>query len=186
MAEPLTAVAAAGAAVAGTALAGLGVEHALLPIAAGTAFSAVLGYHGGKAAAQPRADATYRRGALLLAAPPPKRRPAAARAHEITLGGLPVPASDRTKHFKLIGATGTGKSTAIQELLSSALRRVQAVKKRSRSDHIADSSEFDNQNVLVDAIVIRTAFAVNAVLLMGFAWYIAAEISAVGLQNHEF
>ena len=38
-------------------------------------------------------------------------------------GGMRVPAQDETKHFKLIGTTGTGKSTAIQELLASALAR---------------------------------------------------------------
>ena len=34
-----------------------------------------------------------------------------------------MPALDETKHFKLIGTTGTGKSTAIRELLQGALRR---------------------------------------------------------------
>jgi hypothetical protein len=34
-----------------------------------------------------------------------------------------VSAEDETKHFKLIGTTGTGKSTAIREVLASALRR---------------------------------------------------------------
>jgi len=41
----------------------------------------------------------------------------------ITLAGLPVPECDETKHFKMIGTTGTGKSTAIRELLSGALER---------------------------------------------------------------
>lgn len=41
----------------------------------------------------------------------------------LRLGGLPVPASDETKHFKLIGTTGTGKSTAIRSLLAAALAR---------------------------------------------------------------
>jgi hypothetical protein len=41
----------------------------------------------------------------------------------VTLAGIPVPLSDETKHFKLIGTTGAGKSTAIAELLSGALRR---------------------------------------------------------------
>ncbi len=40
-----------------------------------------------------------------------------------TLAGIPIPIRDETKHFKLIGTTGTGKSTAIRELLSSALAR---------------------------------------------------------------
>jgi type II secretory pathway predicted ATPase ExeA len=34
-----------------------------------------------------------------------------------------VAAADETKHFKLIGTTGTGKSTAIREMLSAALAR---------------------------------------------------------------
>ena len=46
-----------------------------------------------------------------------------ARDAGITLAGTLVPAQDETKHFKLIGTTGTGKSTAIQEILSSALAR---------------------------------------------------------------
>ncbi|MGH8269778.1 MAG: type IV secretion system DNA-binding domain-containing protein, partial [Steroidobacteraceae bacterium] len=41
----------------------------------------------------------------------------------ITLAGVPVAEADETKHFKLMGATGAGKSTAITELLSGALRR---------------------------------------------------------------
>ena len=41
----------------------------------------------------------------------------------ITLAGVAVPEQDETKHFKLIGTTGTGKSTAIQEILTNALAR---------------------------------------------------------------
>jgi type IV secretory pathway TraG/TraD family ATPase VirD4 len=41
----------------------------------------------------------------------------------LTLAGEPVAAEDETKHFKLIGTTGTGKSTAIRELLKGALAR---------------------------------------------------------------
>jgi len=33
---------------------------------------------------------------------------------------------DETKHFKFIGTTGTGKSTAIREILSAALARATA------------------------------------------------------------
>jgi hypothetical protein len=39
------------------------------------------------------------------------------------LAGTAVPSQDEAKHFKLIGTTGTGKSTAIQEILSKALAR---------------------------------------------------------------
>src|SRR5208337_680529 len=42
---------------------------------------------------------------------------------QLTLAGIPIPAADETEHFKLIGATGTGKSTAIRELLAAALAR---------------------------------------------------------------
>ena len=41
----------------------------------------------------------------------------------IEFAGRPLNRHDETKHFKLIGTTGTGKSTAIRELLESALNR---------------------------------------------------------------
>jgi len=41
----------------------------------------------------------------------------------ITLAGLDIPPLDERKHFKLMGTTGSGKSTAIRELLSGALAR---------------------------------------------------------------
>jgi type IV secretory pathway TraG/TraD family ATPase VirD4 len=41
----------------------------------------------------------------------------------LTLAGRPLTHLDETKHFKLIGTTGTGKTTAIRELLSAALVR---------------------------------------------------------------
>jgi len=46
-----------------------------------------------------------------------------ARPAPVTLAGFPLAAMDETKHFKLIGTTGTGKSTAIRELLQGALAR---------------------------------------------------------------
>ena len=41
----------------------------------------------------------------------------------LRLAGVHVPAADETKHFKLLGTTGTGKSTAIRGLLRTALER---------------------------------------------------------------
>src|SRR3984893_5227947 len=41
----------------------------------------------------------------------------------LELAGLAVRPADETKHFKIIGTTGTGKSTAITELLEGALER---------------------------------------------------------------
>jgi type IV secretory pathway TraG/TraD family ATPase VirD4 len=46
-----------------------------------------------------------------------------AKRNEVTFAGVPVPPLDETKHFKLIGTTGTGKSTCIRELLRGALDR---------------------------------------------------------------
>jgi len=68
--------------------------------------------------------------AVALASPPlaAGAEPAAVstrdgRARRITLAGFAVPAADEAKHFKIIGTTGTGKSTAIGELLRGALAR---------------------------------------------------------------
>jgi type IV secretory pathway TraG/TraD family ATPase VirD4 len=41
----------------------------------------------------------------------------------LTLARVEISAADEIKHFKLIGTTGTGKSTAIRELLSGAIAR---------------------------------------------------------------
>jgi type IV secretory pathway TraG/TraD family ATPase VirD4 len=52
-----------------------------------------------------------------------RRAGGARRGEGVTIGGASIALSDETKHFKLIGTTGTGKSTAIRELLSGALWR---------------------------------------------------------------
>lgn len=41
----------------------------------------------------------------------------------LSFAGEPITRQDETKHFKLIGTTGTGKSTAIRQLLAAALAR---------------------------------------------------------------
>jgi type IV secretory pathway TraG/TraD family ATPase VirD4 len=41
----------------------------------------------------------------------------------LTLAGIAVPFEDESKHFKFMGTTGSGKSTAIRELLDGALKR---------------------------------------------------------------
>jgi type IV secretory pathway TraG/TraD family ATPase VirD4 len=78
----------------------------------------------------------YAAGWLLMRRPPPSRdahargtvvRSGAARTSSgsglITLAGVEIPRLDETKHFKLIGTTGSGKSTAIRELLTGAMAR---------------------------------------------------------------
>jgi type IV secretory pathway TraG/TraD family ATPase VirD4 len=127
VAAPLTAVAALGIAVSNSALAHLGLAgHGMVQLIAATGLSAALGYAGGMTAAQGgENDREYRRGALLSDRPPARRSNARRHALDagITLAGTAVPARDETKHFKLIGTTGTGKSTAIHEIMSSALSR---------------------------------------------------------------
>ncbi len=69
---------------------------------------------------------TVVRGARLAGAHP-LRRPywyiKARTGGLLKLAGKPIPRLDETKHFKLIGTTGTGKSTAIAGLMCAALRR---------------------------------------------------------------
>ena len=48
------------------------------------------------------------------------RRGAAA---PLTIAGISVPFEDETKHFKFMGTTGAGKTTAMRELLDGALKR---------------------------------------------------------------
>ena len=68
----------------------------------------------------------YKRGALLADGRAAQRRSARLKQSGVellTLAGIAVAAVDETKHFKLIGTTGTGKSTAIRELLGAAIAR---------------------------------------------------------------
>jgi type IV secretory pathway TraG/TraD family ATPase VirD4 len=69
---------------------------------------------------------THKRGVLLADGRALQRRSARLKKSQtelLTLAGIAIPAADETKHFKLIGTTGTGKSTAIRELLGMALER---------------------------------------------------------------
>jgi type IV secretory pathway TraG/TraD family ATPase VirD4 len=69
----------------------------------------------------------YKRGALVLKRCGARPRIATSRRWRgsplLSLAGVPVSAADETKHFKFIGTTGTGKSTAIAQLLQGALQR---------------------------------------------------------------
>lgn len=72
-----------------------------------------------------RANDHYRRGAIVHS----HRRVRTRRSRDprafpcVSIAGVPIGAADESKHFKLIGTTGTGKSTAIRQLLSAALER---------------------------------------------------------------
>lgn len=53
----------------------------------------------------------------------PRTRREGSAPDPITVAGVAVPASDETKHFKFMGTTGSGKSTAMREVLAKALKR---------------------------------------------------------------
>jgi len=72
------------------------------------------------------ARTSHKRGALVLRArpwAPGRHRRRRAGDYRLFIGDVPVRAEDETKHFKLIGTTGTGKSSALYQLLRSALQR---------------------------------------------------------------
>jgi type IV secretory pathway TraG/TraD family ATPase VirD4 len=91
---------------------------------AGAVFLAGLGFLIGRWIPPVPHDSSHKRGAYLNEtagdAASDVRRPARS---SLTLAGIAVPPQDESKHFKLIGTTGTGKSTAIRELLTGALGR---------------------------------------------------------------
>jgi hypothetical protein len=98
----------------------------------GAPIAASLGWIGGRILAyEPEADAAYRRGTVIEDGPTDaqadrgatRERERGACDRRLTIAGLGVPITDEAKHFKLIGTTGTGKSTAISELLQGALTR---------------------------------------------------------------
>ena len=104
----------------------------LMEFAIGGTIGGLLGYGGGRVLAAPDArEQGYVRGATVIGAEEAARQPGRSRERGrdrnasvgVTLAGIAVPVADETKHFKLIGTTGAGKSTAIAELLSGALHR---------------------------------------------------------------
>jgi type IV secretory pathway TraG/TraD family ATPase VirD4 len=127
IALPLTAVTGIGLSLFAPALNGIGM-------ALGAAACAGVGYTTGRALAMPRARGSqHQRGAMVRDAghgadAQPERASGSsgverARSHQLTLAGMGIPHGDESKHFKFIGTTGTGKSTAIGELLGGALQR---------------------------------------------------------------
>jgi type IV secretory pathway TraG/TraD family ATPase VirD4 len=119
-----------GAASSLAAAAGLWSGEGVLSLAIGTAAMAAIGYGAGRRLSRPApAAGGHRRGTVVLdpdtARPLRQPRPGTAkgRSSTLTLAGVPIAEADETKHFKIIGTTGTGKSTAITELLSGALAR---------------------------------------------------------------
>ena len=82
-----------------------------------------LGLNGGKGIAlNGDTSPNHQRGTILKGMPRLLNQNVTSRK-TLTLAGFPVAPPDETKHFKMIGTTGTGKSTAIRELLGGALER---------------------------------------------------------------
>jgi hypothetical protein len=134
IAAPLTVASGAALALLTPALSSHGIaSESFLQLSGGVALSAALGYFSGRAFGRGSASPTLHvRGAIVAAAPAARARGSiahgAARTRSctrsaLTLAGVALDAADETKHFKLIGTTGTGKSTAIRELLGAALAR---------------------------------------------------------------
>ncbi len=85
----------------------------------------VVGFWGGRyAVARDGASGPlFNRGAWVSEAGGDARRRRRGAPDRLALAGVAVVPEDEVKHFKLIGATGTGKSTAMRELLHGALAR---------------------------------------------------------------
>jgi type IV secretory pathway TraG/TraD family ATPase VirD4 len=105
---------------------------AIFHVSAGSTFNMVIGliiivgvgYFGGRLIARrPSGPDRHKRGTVIADSTVPPARRYALAPKTLTLAGLPVSLEDETKHFKLMGTTGTGKSTAIRELLARALER---------------------------------------------------------------
>jgi Type IV secretion-system coupling protein DNA-binding domain len=115
---------------------GIGKES-VLQLAFGVVAMAAMGYTAGRALAahnRTSSGGEYRRGAIVttsqLASTARGDRTSIRSSNgtsendfSITLADIPLSLEDETKHFKLIGTTGTGKSTAIREILAAALAR---------------------------------------------------------------
>jgi type IV secretory pathway TraG/TraD family ATPase VirD4 len=117
VAVPLTGVVAAGAA--------MFASHGTLQWMFAAAASVALGYTGGRVVVEDGPSAKVHQRGTLISPHLPTKVTAPDRTSDlaITVAGIKIPAQDETKHFKLIGTTGTGKSTAIQEIMASALAR---------------------------------------------------------------
>lgn len=110
---------------------GLGIAGgSFLESAAGFGICVGIGYGTARAISRPSQPSSVHQRGTVVNAGTARREPVFTGdpAHTrqqaaLTLAGLPVALLDETKHFKIIGTTGTGKSTAIHELLAGALGR---------------------------------------------------------------
>lgn len=137
LAAPLYAVPATMAAALGLTVAsaigasvGLSLGEGALSFGLGMAASGAVGYFSGRMLARRReAGAEHRRGTVVQEkvssndSPRTSARGGRSVNRGITIAEVLIPEMDETKHFKIVGTTGTGKSTAITEILEAALAR---------------------------------------------------------------
>src|ERR1700733_5439341 len=86
----------------------------------------VLGIGGFSMLVRRKPQDTYKRGVVLVDGRALQRRAVRMKRSNpalLTLAGTAIAEADETKHFKLIGTTGTGKAPAIRELLGAAMER---------------------------------------------------------------
>jgi type IV secretory pathway TraG/TraD family ATPase VirD4 len=96
---------------------GQAVKWQLLPLLAAPLLFASLALRVHKAE-------VHKRGARVLAGRHLRRAVRRrSRGASLAIAGVPISPREETRHFKLIGTTGTGKSSAIADLLAAALRR---------------------------------------------------------------
>jgi hypothetical protein len=123
-AAPLLLLAAVCISLLGAALHAIGLSAGWIQLTAGFLVSMTIGFIGGLilALGSTAREPKHRRGAVVS-------KMSVREIHDVhsavpvTLAGVSVPLLDETKHFKIIGTTGTGKSTAIREILSAAQLR---------------------------------------------------------------
>jgi len=123
LAAPLLLLAALCISLLAAVLRGVGWSAGWIQPTVGFLGSMTLGFIGGRALAlaPTTREPKHRRGAVIAKAPIKEIQ--VHGAVPVTLAGVSMPLADETKHFKIIGTTGTGKSTAIHEILSAALSR---------------------------------------------------------------
>src|SRR5581483_7122190 len=100
----------------------------ILALLIGAATCAWVGYIAGRVLAvwSDPSNIDHRRGAVVMGETSARAAASADPSNPntpIPLAGRTLDIQDEMKHFKLIGTTGTGKSTAIRELLTGALAR---------------------------------------------------------------
>ncbi|HWW22075.1 MAG TPA: type IV secretion system DNA-binding domain-containing protein [Steroidobacteraceae bacterium] len=124
-AVPATLAASVGFSIVSPGLSGAGFDAgSLMQLATGMGIAIGTGYLSGRLLSRPTVDSRIdMRGSSVSRDRGWNEAKEAVRAGELALAGARVAAADETKHFKFIGTTGTGKSTAIARMLERALAR---------------------------------------------------------------